>query len=85
MGYRCPFLLSLPSLQSIQYYTHTFWRLLDGWFEAVHVVASVTVVTEQQLVLQRAEEWRMYRITHAQVSRKWDTVPVLYTHGGSSV
>ena len=32
--------------------THTFRRFFDGWLEAVHVVASVTVVTEQQLILR---------------------------------
>ena len=29
----------------------TFWWFLEWWFEAVHVVATVTVITEQQLVI----------------------------------
>ena len=32
-------------------HVYTFRRFFDGWLEAVHVVASVTVVTEQQLIL----------------------------------
>ena len=29
----------------------TFWWFLERWFEAVHVVATVAVVAEQQLVI----------------------------------
>lgn len=32
----------------------TFRRLRHGWGETVHVVATVTVVTEEQLVLEKA-------------------------------
>lgn len=28
-----------------------FWRCIKGWRQAVHVVATVTVITEQQLVI----------------------------------
>ena len=34
----------------------SFRRLRHGWGETVHVVATVTVITEKQLVLQKEKE-----------------------------
>ena len=34
----------------------TLWRLWEGWVQAVHVIAPVTVITKQQLVLQKQKQ-----------------------------
>ena len=45
-GLYCDFQSRLPTYV-------TFWGLKDWWIQAIHVIATVTVITEEQLVLRQ--------------------------------
>lgn len=45
----------------------TLWRFCHGWVETVHVIASITVVTEQKLILQEQRRQKHFMLLPKQL------------------
>ena len=83
IGYRCPYFKSSSSSYR-ELAVYTFRRFLDRWLETVHVVASIAVIAEEQLILQEhsaicssynngIDVYTRVHPTHLRFSRKWLT------------
>lgn len=54
----------ISRLQRLLTVIHTLWWLGHGRAETVHVVASVTIITKQQLVLEQRRN--IFKLCHRQ-------------------